>query len=78
MSSSQNQFIDRLTRVTLMRSDGDMVPVTVKCHIGDVLKPGNIAIGYDLANLVIEEMEDIKSYPDIIVVRKTIDKNLRS
>ena len=57
-----------------MRSEGDMVPVTVKCHIGDVLKPGNIAIGYDLANLVIEEMEDIKSYPDIIIVRKTIDK----
>ncbi len=40
ISSSQNVFIPKLTHVTLIRDSNNYVPITVKSHLGDILKPG--------------------------------------
>lgn len=74
MSSSQNAFIERVSRVTIIKDGGDYIPITVKSHLGDILKPGSIAVGYDLTQLVIEEVDEISKYPDVILVRRQVDK----
>ena len=41
-----------------------------KTFLGDVLKPGMTAIGYDLTRLVVEEIETMKGLPEIIIIKK--------
>jgi nonsense-mediated mRNA decay protein 3 len=45
--------------------------------LGDILKPGQVAIGYDLTQLTIEAFADIKNLPEVILVRRQINKEAR-
>ena len=60
-----------------MRDDGNYEPVWCKSFLGDILKPGMTAVGYDLAKLVLEEMEDLKGLPEIVIIKKQVDKEAR-
>ncbi|CAD8182449.1 unnamed protein product [Paramecium octaurelia] len=77
ISSSQNAFLPKLTKVTIIRESNNYVPVTVKSHLGDILKTGQVAIGYDLTQLTIESLEDISNYPECILVKRQINKEAR-
>lgn len=66
-----------MTHVTLIRDSNNYVPITVKSHLGDILKPGQVAIGYDLTQLTIEAFADIKNLPEVILVRRQINKEAR-
>ncbi|CAK94395.1 unnamed protein product (macronuclear) [Paramecium tetraurelia] len=63
--------------ITIIRESNNYVPVTVKSHLGDILKTGQVAIGYDLTQLTIESLEDISNYPECILVKRQINKEAR-
>lgn len=57
-----------------MRDDGiDYNQYTVKSHLGHSLRPGVTVIGYDLTNQN-NSLDDIQKKPDIVLVRKKVDK----
>jgi len=59
-----------LTKVSIIKDSNNYIPITVRSHLGDIVKPGSVAIGYDLTQLVIEEIHDINNYPEILLVRR--------
>jgi len=38
--------------------------------LGDILKPGDEFIGFDLNNVTVEELEFLKNKPEVILIRK--------
>lgn len=38
--------------------------------MGDFLKPGDEFVGFDLAKMTMEELDDIKNKPEAILIRK--------
>lgn len=74
ITSSINKYIDRVYRVSVIREDGDFVPVEAKTFLGDILKPGCTVMGYDVTRLSLDEIDEIKNKPDLILVRRAIDK----
>jgi hypothetical protein len=38
--------------------------------LGDILKPGDEFIGFDLTNVTVEELEFLKNKPEVILIRK--------
>ncbi len=77
LNSTMNTFLDKVYNLQVIREDGDFVPVQCKSYLGDVLKPGMQAIGYDLGRLVVEEIEGLKNLPEIIILKKKVDKEAR-
>lgn len=60
-----------------MKDSNSYLPTQVRSHLGEILKPGQTALGFDLTELVIEEIADIAEFPDVILVRRQIDKEQR-
>jgi nonsense-mediated mRNA decay protein 3 len=70
ISSSFNTFLEKIYKVEVIRESGNFTPVTVKTFLGDILKPGTNVIGYDITNLVLDELEEAKNIPEILLVRR--------
>lgn len=70
VSSSFNKFIDRVYRISVIRDEGNYEPVETKTFLGDILKPGCTVLGYDVTKLSLDEIDDIKNKPELILVRR--------
>ena len=77
ISASFNRFIDKVYKVQVMRGEGDFDVIQTKTFLGDILKPGCTVLGYDISKLSLDEIDEIKNKPEIILVRKMIDKESR-
>lgn len=79
ISSISNVFLDRVINVEVQRTS-DWREFQVKSHLGDILKEGTMVEGYDLTTLNCGEEVDLKtkSFPDVILVRKVVDKSRKS
>lgn len=53
------------------------MPFRIRCHLGDILKPGDIFLGFDLEKLTVEELEDLKNKPEAILLRKKRESKKR-
>ncbi|VDN03510.1 unnamed protein product [Thelazia callipaeda] len=55
--------------------------VCVRSHLGHLLKPGDLVLGYDLSKINVNSalLDELKEerIPDVILVRKVYDRNLR-
>lgn len=64
-----------------MKSDelGSAEQTSVRTHLGFLLKPGDTALGYDLANANVNnrEFDTLKDPPDIILLKKVFDRSRR-
>lgn len=78
MTSTTNTFINKLTNISIIKESNNYQPITVRSHLGEIVKPGVVAVGYDLTELVIEEVEEMKNYPEVILVRRLINKEARA
>jgi nonsense-mediated mRNA decay protein 3 len=47
----------------------DYSQVEVRSHL-DCVRPGDIYLGFDLNNLTIEGLEDCKSRPEVVLIRR--------
>lgn len=77
VTSTFNRFIDRIYKVQLIRESGDYTPITTKTFMGDILKPGTTVMGFDVNKLSLDEIDAIKNRPDIVLVRRQIDKETK-
>jgi hypothetical protein len=74
VSSSFNKFIDRVYKVSVIRETGNFEPIETKTFLGDILKPGCSVVGFDVSKLSLDEIDECKNKPEIILVRRQIDK----
>ncbi len=42
----------------------------IRSHLGDFLKAGDLFVGFDVSNMTMEELDDIKNKPEAILIRK--------
>ena len=46
----------------------------VKCHLGDIFKSGDIFLGFDIEQLNVEELTELKNLPEVVLIRKLRNK----
>jgi hypothetical protein len=51
-------------------SDDNYEPTPCKCHLGSSVKVGNVLIGFNVKNMVIDELEDLRGIPEVVLVRR--------
>jgi len=75
-----------LADVWVVRSNqvgqADVAPICCRTHLGHLLNPGDLVLGYDLKtanlnNVIFDSMKE-ENIQDVILVRKTYDRALRS
>ena len=69
LSSSTNHFLKKIRNIQVI-SDSEYVPTYCKCHLGSSVKVGNVIIGFNVKNMVADELEDLKNTPDVVLVRR--------
>ncbi len=69
MSNSTNHFLKKIVNVQVI-SDSEYEPVSCKCHLGSSVKVGSVMIGFNVKNMVADELQDLSNIPDVVLVRK--------
>lgn len=56
--------------------DEDCSLISTRSHLGDVVKPGSVILGFYVKNMVIEDLET-SAMPDVVLVKRKVDKESR-